>query len=299
MPFPSPNLSEKKQTNKMAAVILAKQDSMFISTASTTDPNVVISPDGSKISINLNYPISIPAASIHTSMEVSSASIWNISPNISPSYNNNTLTYLIAGVAQAPIVLPEGQYSLSNINQALGNELTNRGQDPTLFTFSGDDATQSIIIVFKATIQIDCGAANSIGSILGYPASEGIVPAAPAPSDGYSVISDQPASLNRINNYLIVSDIVPNGIPLNNSGTGVIASIPITVRPGSQLVYAPTNPTQVDLSSLRGKSKPSVSFTLTDQLLRPVNTLGESWSILLTFRYNIILSTVNVPLLDM
>ena len=104
-------------------------------------------------------------------MEVSTATIWNTSPNIGPSFNNNALVYLIAGVTQAPIVFPVGQYSLSNINQAVSNELTNRGQDPTLFQFSGDNATQSIIVVFKKTIQLNFAAANSMGSVLGFPGS--------------------------------------------------------------------------------------------------------------------------------
>ena len=177
----------------MSSVILQKECSFFISTEPTGDPNTTVSADGSRITINLDSPLSVPAASIYSSMEVSTATLWNTSPNIGPLFNNNTLVYLIAGVTQPPIVFPVGQYSLSNINQAVSNELTNRGQDPTLFQFSGDNATQSIIIVFKATIQLDFAAANSMGSVLGYPASEGLAPDVPAPADGYSIISDYPA----------------------------------------------------------------------------------------------------------
>ena len=282
----------------MSSVILQKECSFFISTEPTGDPNTTVSADGSRITINLDSPLSVPAASIYSSMEVSTATIWNTSPNIGPLFNNNTLVYLIAGVTQPPIVFLVGQYSLSNINQAVSNELTNRGQDPTLFQFSGDNATQSIIIVFKATIQLDFAAANSMGSVLGYPASEGLAPDVPAPADGYSIISDYPASLNRVNAYLVLSDIVPGGIPVNNAGTGVIASIPITAAPGSQIIYAPARPTQVDLSSLRGRTKPTITFTLTDQNLRPIDTLGDAYTLLITLRFNLLISSESVPMLD-
>ena len=53
-------------------------------------------------------------------------------------------------------------------------------------------------------------------------------PDVPAPADGYSIISYFPASLNRMNAYFVLSDIVPGGIPVNNAGSGVIVSIPIT-----------------------------------------------------------------------
>jgi hypothetical protein len=134
--------------------------------------------------------------------------------------------------------------------------------------------------------------------VLGFPASEGLAPDVPAPTDGYSIISDYPASLNRVNAYLVLSDIVPGGIPVNNAGSGVIASIPITAAPGSQIIYAPNRPTQVDLSSLRGRTKPTISFTLCDQDLRPINTMGDAYTLLITLRFNLLISSDSVPMMD-
>ena len=116
------------------SVILAKEESFYFSTDSRDDPNVTISADGSSMSINLDNPIEISRASVHSTLEVLSANIWNVSPNISAQFGNNTLTYYINTILQKNIVLPDGQYSLSSINQAISNEFQNRGQSPNLIS---------------------------------------------------------------------------------------------------------------------------------------------------------------------
>ena len=49
------------------------------------------SQDGSTFSVQLNNPISIPKESIYCTLEVSSATIWNNTPNISSAIGNNKL----------------------------------------------------------------------------------------------------------------------------------------------------------------------------------------------------------------
>ena len=101
------------------------------------------------------------------------------------------------------------------------------------------------VLLYAKDIQIDFGALNSIGSILGFPAVMGLTPLIKPIADGYSVEGTVEASLNRVNSYLITSNICPTGIPINNSGLNVIAQIPINSRPGSQILYSPYIPTKV------------------------------------------------------
>ena len=281
------------------SVILERQFSYFFTTANAQDDNnVIVSADGSKMIITLDTPIYISPSSLHTSLAVESASIWNDTPNISEAYQNNQLTYLKAGVVQAPIYFGDGQYSLSNINQIISSTLINRSEPSNLISFSSDNATGTAILVVNTGVQIDTAAANTITEILGFvPASGPLIPSTPPTFDGFSYNAQQDAKLNRINSYGIRSDLVNGGIPSNNTAVGLIASIPITARPMSQIVYQPNHPQRVTIDYLRGKSKSSFYFQLIDEQNRPVPT-NEYWSILLTFKTSLLMTTQNVPLMD-
>ena len=91
--------------------------------------------------------------------------------------------------------------------------------------------------------------------------------------------------------------MVNNGLPLNNVGSGIIAAIPITAAPGSQINYAPTIPIAVDASDLPGTTLQFISFDLLDQELRYVNTVGEDWSITLAIKYKILLTIESLPMI--
>jgi hypothetical protein len=90
--------------------------------------------------------------------------------------------------------------------------------------------------------------------------------------------------------------MVNNGLPLNNVGSGIIASIPITSSPGSQINYSPTVPIPVDASNLPGTTLQFITFDLLDQDLCYVNTVNEDWSITLSIKFKILLTTESLPL---
>ena len=74
------------------SVIVKKQRSMFFS----SDPRngaKNVSNDGSSFTVALNSPLSIPKGAVMCELGVSQASIWNTSPNISPSFENNLFGY--------------------------------------------------------------------------------------------------------------------------------------------------------------------------------------------------------------
>ena len=149
------------------SVILEKQFSYFFTTAnSNNDPSVRVSSDGSRMDITLDEPIYINSSSLHTTLCIESASIWNDTPNIAAQYHNNTLTYLINGIIQPNITFGDGQYSLSNINQIISNLLTNRGESGLAIRFASDNATDTAILVLDKGYQIDTAGTNSICSIL-------------------------------------------------------------------------------------------------------------------------------------
>ena len=143
---------------------------------------------------------------------------------------------------------------------------------------------------------VDFTIANSCRNILGFDARQ--VPAV-AEAAGYLEVSDDIARFNRITSYLIRSSLVSNGIPVNSTAAGIIASIPISVAPGSQIVYSPPHPIQADASELVGQIKNYFNFSLLDQEQRRVNTNGEVYTFVVVLRYYLLLSESTIPMLGM
>jgi hypothetical protein len=158
---------------------------------------------------------------------------------------------------------------------------------------SGDDATQKTILTFlNAGDQVDFTQANSVREILGF--NSRVVTSASA---GFNEFSDSTAAFNRVNSYLIKSTLVSQGLNINNIGAGVIASVPITVSPGSQINYQPRNPIPIDASELVGQSKNVFTFSLLDQSLRPAPTAGEMYNFVVIFRWSVLLTSEKIPMM--
>lgn len=264
----------------------------------TSDPNngaQSVSSDGSRFSVNLDSPISIPQGVIDCNIDVIAASIWNVSPNISPLFQNN-LFYFQYQTINYLITIQEGLYSLTQLNGYISRYFVNNGLPKNLIVFSGDAATQSTVITFNyITTQIDFTQADTIRTILGFDSS--LVPTLPSTIIGESYISDTQAKFNRINFFYIKSSLVTEGLPINGVAGNIISQIPITSAPGSQINYSPQNVISIEARNLIGKTIQQIRFQLLDDQLRPVNTLGEYWSVTLHIHSQLLLSTLTLPLI--
>ena len=87
------------------------------------------------------------------------------------------------------------------------------------------------------------------------------------------------------------------GLNINNIGLGVIASVPISVVPGSQINYEPRNPIAIGASELIGKIKNVFSFSLLDQDLRASPTAGETWSFVVIIKWNVLLTQERIAMM--
>jgi hypothetical protein len=252
-----------------------------------------LSPDGSSFSVTLNSPLSIPRSAVEATAGVIQANIWNTSPNISPAFNNNVFTFTTLQVPAGTytINIPAGLYSLEGLNTFLSNQIVNLGLPANLITIGGDFATQKTILTFAFSgDSVDFTVPNSVRTVLGFNSQ-----ILTAPSNNFSFYSDNVAAFNRNNSYIIASNIVSQGIPVNNQSSGIIATVPINITPGSQIVYQPQNVIWFDMSELIGNSKLNMTFRLLNQNLLPTPTL-DYWSFVILFRYNILLSTATLPL---
>jgi len=275
------------------SVIVDKQLSYtFSSNTSTGATN--IQNNGASFSVALNSPIYIPKGTVDCTVEVLQAAVWNTSPNIAAEFGNNRIRFGCNEVGYT-FVIPDGLYSLTDLNTTISRLLANAGLPSNLFLLSGDQSTQKTVITYSFDgVQIDFDIINSIRTVLGFDAR--LSPAGGSSVDGQSDFSDNTAVFNRINSFFVRSSMVNNGLPLNNVGSGIIAAVPITAAPGSQINYAPNIPIAVDASNVPGTTLQFISFDLLDQDLRYVNTVGEDWSITLAIKFKILLTTEDLPM---
>jgi hypothetical protein len=275
------------------AVLLEKTFS-YIFNSDPASGSQQLSSDGSQFSVSLNLPISIPRNAIEANAGVLQANIWNTSPNISPAFNNNVFTFttLQAPAGTYTIDIPAGLYSLEGLNTYISSQIVNLGLPSNLISIGGDFATQSSIVLFAfAGDSVDFTVPNSVRTVLGFN-SEVIL----APSNDYSFYSENAAAFNRNNSYIIASNLVSQGIPVNNQSAGIIALVPINVTPGLQIVFQPQNVVWFDISELIGQIKLNISFRLLNQNLLPTPTSGDYWSFVILIKYNVLLSNSVLPL---
>lgn len=264
--------------------LLTKEINIFFSSDENSGAENVSS-DGSRFSVILDNPIKIPSNAINCTLGVVSSSIFNTSPNISQDFGNNRFKFTTTfGIGSThTIIISDGLYSVGDLNSYLSVSFLNLGLPSNLFVIGGVSATgQSTISYLLLGDSVDFTALNTIRTILGFDA--GVYTSTLV---GQTIYSQAVASFNRNNSYLILSDIISGGIPINSQTPSIIASIPITVAPGSQINYQPFNITEVDASTLVNLSKSNISFSLVNQALQPTPTQNEIYTLLIRIRYTI------------
>lgn len=246
------------------------------------------SDDGSTFDVQLSNPITIPKEAVNCTIEVTQANIWYTTPNISARENNNQFIYYTtdeyAQKVYSTLTIPDGLYSVSALNAQISLLLVNDtpSQPADLITITADDATQRVVIIFGAVgVGIDFVPNNTPRDILGFDAQ--LTP--PSTIVGGSITGDNVANFNTLNSYLIHSDLVSQGIPVNANGASILAQVPISAKPGSQIIYQPRNPSRTDLTELIGLPRTSFRVWLTNQVGDYLDTNSEDYSIVVVIRF--------------
>ena len=277
---------------------LIEQQLTFYFSSSPENGAKNISADRNRFSVQLDNPIHIPQAAVKCSLEVSKALIWNTVPNISAEIGNNTFKVLEGGTSIVPagdpgnpnrvITIPDGLYSITELQNYLSKAFANLGKSSDLVKFSQDDATQKVILTFPyTTTQVDfrdSESPNNCRTVLGF--NNRLVPLDTLQPAGWSEAGDVEAEFNRTNNFVIRTNLISNGVPVNNIYGGNICIVPITAVPGSQIVYQPYIPDKVDAGELINHIKNEFNFELVDQLGRQVEVgKSEPWSFVCIIKY--------------
>ena len=272
--------------------LIERQFSAFFNSA-VSSGSIKTNDLGNRFSVQLNTPLTIPRDCLYASLEVVSAKVWNVSPNISSNIENNHLVFTYVG-QEYIIEFPDGLYGIEEMNMFLKIYFGQNAVLPNdLFELEENGATQKVSIKFNYVgVTIDFTKPNSCIDVLGFytvfDETNGTFSSTSTITSnvkGESIIAPNEARFNRIVNYYIISNLLSDGIPINNRSSGIICEIPISVRVGSMINFVPLNPMRVDCSDLIGQGKQLVSFGLVDQLGREVSTSGEEWSLGIVIRY--------------
>ena len=236
---------------------------------------------GSQFSINFDVPYLYESKAKSITMEVLEVECFFNQPNISVAINNyrvevtgqNNLNVLITAV----ISIPDGLYDPATLNNALQTELINAGIATDQIVFTGNQATNKIDITLNsAGAEINFNNVNYHGmaDLLGFPYQTFTAVLA-----GEVFSSTLDPTFNKLQYFLITSNITSNGTTFNGKASSIISRVLITGSANFQLINEPQHPYSHDLTYMKGRTIRSLTFELRDDLLQLVETRGENWSL--------------------
>ena len=265
----------------------------YIFSSDPTKGAQAIQQNGSVFSVNLQYPISLPRGTQYATMEVHSASIWYVTPNISEALGNNRLT-INDGVNDYPLIIADGLYNFPQLVNAIQITFNSQTlpvppahQFEEMFAFNADNATQRVAIsVLQAYGTITWNVPNPIRNIFGFTdaANDTTPPVAILVAPRVYVGNEQ-ANFNAINQFYISGNLVHTGIPSNSNSSNLMSVVYIDRPPGSQINYQPQQPLLIDAAELIGGQRTNFTFRLTNERFEPLDTFGEYWSFIITIRF--------------
>ena len=262
----------------------------FIVSSDSTQGAINRSNNGDYFEIQLDDGLKIPKDAINVNVKVEESTIWWVVPNIITGVNDTLYIFGDDDTLPVPVpqlytvVIPQGLYDLSGLNQAvlsgletLGARTQDAALDPLpLINFIADDATQKVNLRLNYTnAYVDFNQSNPPRDILGFNALPQIGPDGGAP---INTLAPNNAAFNTVNYFLIHSDLVNRGVRYNNEYNQTIAQVLIDVAPGSQIVSTPFHPAKSNGQALAGTVRTVLRFWLTDDQQRSVNTNGENWT---------------------
>ena len=99
------------------------------------------------------------------------------------------------------------------------------------------------------------------------------------------ILADNVANFNVLEYFVVHTDLVGNGIPINGKSRNVIGKVLLTSTPGFLINYTPYNPVQVNIDHLIGVDVTQIDTWLTDQNNKSIQ-MNDTWSVDMVIRYS-------------
>ena len=240
------------------------------------------SPDGSRFSVELKNNLEIPANAENVSVKVHRVYIWNTFDNITSTNNQITVTGQdTLGVVQTKtITIDDGLYTPSQLNDELLEKLKDAG-----FKQTPDPVISLYPDIPKGKIVMKLNYNDSAFTFVGLAPFNDIIGfenrAYNVPTDGTKILGTNNASFNT-NDYILVKSNIcgGEGVLLNDVYSDIIAVVPISSTPYSQIQATIDNPIEIDANLFKGPiSTRLITTQITNQNGVALNTQNENYQI--------------------
>lgn len=240
-----------------------------------------------RFDVQFKNTIDIPDTAKNITLQLTQATVFWTVLNISVEKANNLFRLKVDGNPGTPfdITIPDGLYSVTDLNDAINRELINEGLAGGLVVLTGDNSTGRVLITLTdVDLQVEW-IAGSMFELTGFNLAQE-VPAAGFTTAAFSELGPNVAAFSDISSFLAHTTLLgASGIPIGDSEAQVIAQIQITVPPGSQVNFQPDNPIKLAVPHLIGQKINEATFYLTDQLNRGLDFNEEDFTMMLELKW--------------
>lgn len=228
--------------------------------------------------ISIDNGFRIPESAYQIRASIRSGAIWNSVPTIVTGVNDQ-IEGLDGGVPYI-LTIPQGNYSLNELNTAIELEVVTEGLASGSISIAPFLPQSKTDLTLGAGVTItfdDSGNPRNMADLFGFNKPQTLAAATTHRSDNIS-------SFNALDYFLISSDLVSDGIRTNNRRKKLLGKIDITAPPNSLINLAAGIPMQVFAPRLAGSTITSMSFELLDDELNQV-IMPEDWHLGIEITY--------------
>lgn len=230
---------------------------------------VVLTGKGSEVGCILNPPIYLNG---DYEMCMVSLQTYNSIPNVTLA--NNVFRYY-SMLPNKPngwkvIKVPEGTYDIHDLEKYIDEKLKEEEDDVNYFNLSANSNTMKVFM--KASVDVDFGVENSIGSMFGF--HKKII------GGNIPVYSDEIVDINKVSAIDIMCNIV-DGSYINGELSHVLYHFYPNVPPGFKIIEVPEEKIYMSVNT---NMLTDIVIRAVDQTGRLINLRGEELTLYLRIR---------------
>lgn len=219
---------------------------------------------GTSSNFNTTFTPPLYFSGDNTEVALYSISMWNSLKNISTNLNNRTLKFSIDGINFITTLIPEGAYSIEQLNLAIQGIIVSNGGVANKIVLTPNYSTLKTDITIVAPYKLDL-TVNNLRLLLGF---DSLIL-----SSGLNIATNLTDISNGVVSYVVNSNIVSSESSfLNGSGSSSLFTFVPNSGTGELIDINPSNLLWVKTSS---KSISRLNITLTDQMGRQLIDLSD------------------------
>ena len=219
---------------------------------------------GTSSNFNTTFTPPLYFSGDNTEVALYSISMWNSLKNISTNLNNRTLKFSIDGTNFITTLIPEGAYSIEQLNLAIQGIIVSNGGVANKIVLTPNYSTLKTDITIVAPYKLDL-TVNNLRLLLGF---DSLILSA-----GTNIATNLTDISNGVVSYVVNSNIVSSESSfLNGSGSSSLFTFVPNSGTGELIDINPSNLLWVKTSS---KSISRLNITLTDQAGRQLIDLSD------------------------